>query len=350
MEEEQNITPRNNSFLLGQDKAQEFFLHAYKTDTLHHAFILSGPQGIGKATLAYRIARFLLAADDKKKDEYTSLNVSESSPIFQQVASGSHPDLMVIERDYTDTDKKKIISAIKHGEALGDEDLAGLKRSAFIRVDDIRKINEFVAKTSFYDGWRVVIIDSADEMNQNASNALLKVLEEPPARTILLLISHNTGELLPTIRSRCAILPMQTLDDTTVASLLRRYRPDLNSAMINKLTQMSCGSIGKAILYADVDAVGIYEDLNAILCAGNRYSMTKMLDFTAQMAKDTDKFNILQELILKYIKEHMNECSDKEALYQCWQQTGRGFADCTNVNMDKRLMLLTLLTDICKVL
>ena len=350
MEEEQYITPSNNTFLLGQDKAQEFFLHAYKTDTLHHAFILSGPQGIGKATLAYRIARFLLAADDNKKAEYTSLNVSESSPIFKQVANGSHPDLMVIERDYTETDKKKILSAIKHGEALGDEELANLKRSAFIRVDDVRKINEFLAKTSFNDGWRVVIIDSADEMNQNAANALLKILEEPPARTVLLLISHNSGELLPTIRSRCTILPLQTLDDTTLGSLLRRYRPELNSAMINKLTEMSNGSIGKAILYADVDAVGIYEDLGSILCAGKRYSMTKMLDFTAQMAKDADKFNVLQELISKYIKEHMNECSDKEALYQCWQQTRRGFADCINVNMDKRLMLLTLLTDICKVL
>jgi len=350
MAEEQNITPRNNNFLLGQDEAQEIFLRAYKTDTMHHAFILNGPQGVGKATLAYKIARFLLAADDKKKQEYTSLNISENSPIFQQVANGSHPDLMVLERDFTETDKKKIISAIKHGEVPDEAELATYKRSAFIRVDDVRKANEFLSKTSFNDGWRVVIIDSADDMNKSAANALLKILEEPPARTLLLLISHNTGNLLPTIRSRCTRLPIHTLDNTTVASLLRRYRPDLNSAMVQKLTEMSGGSIGKAILYADVDAVEIYEDLCAILCAGNRYSLSKMLDFTAEAAKNNEKFNVLQGLILRFLKEHVNECKDIEALYQCWQKTQKGFADCANVNMDKRFMLITLLTEICKVL
>ena len=187
-------------------------------------------------------------------------------------------------------------------------------------------------------------------MNKNAANALLKILEEPPARTLLLLISHNTGNLLPTIRSRCTRLPIHTLDNTTVASLLRRYRPDLNSAMVQKLTEMSGGSIGKAILYADVDAVEIYEDLCAILCAGNRYSLSKMLDFTAEAAKNNEKFNVLQGLILRFLKEHVNECKDIEALYQCWQKTQKGFADCANVNMDKRFMLITLLTEICKVL
>jgi DNA polymerase-3 subunit delta' len=257
---------------------------------------------------------------------------------------------MIIERDYTDTDKKKICAAIKHGETLEQSDLAELKRSAFIRVDDVRKINEFLAKTSFNDGWRVVIIDSADDMNKNASNALLKILEEPPARTLLLLISHNPGELLPTIRSRCAKLPIHTLDNTTVESLLRRYRPELSSAMVTKLADLSNGSIGKAILYADTDAVEIYDDLCAILCAKKRFSMSKLLDFTAEMAKDTDKFGILQELILKFIKEHMSDCQDPEALYKCWGATNRGFADCVSVNMDKRFMLITLLSDICKVL
>jgi len=350
MAEEEYISPRSNNILLGQDEAQNFFLHAYKTDALHHAFILSGPQGIGKATLAYRIARFLLTADDNKKTEYNSLNVSESSPVFKQIANGSNPDLMVVERDFIDADKKKIMSAIKNGEAFDDADLAELKRSEFIRVNDVRKINEFLAKTSFNDNWRVVIIDSADDMNRNAANALLKVLEEPPARTMLLLISHNIGELLPTIRSRCTLLTLKTLDDTTVASLLRRYRPELNTAMINKLVEMSNGSIGKAILYADIDAVEIYEKLQKLLCAGRRYSMSDMLTFTAETAKDSDKFNILQELILKFIKEHMTDCRDKEALYNCWNQTRRGFADCVVVNMDKRLMLLNLLTELCKVL
>lgn len=350
MAEELNISPRNNSFLLGQDQAQEMFLHAYKTNTMHHAWILGGIQGCGKATLAYRIARFLLSADDKKRETYTSLNVSENSPVFQQVASGSHPDLLVVERDYIETDRKKIISAIKHGEAMDETELAGLKKSAFIRVDDVRKVNDFLAKTSFNDGWRTVIIDSADEMNKNAANALLKILEEPPARTVLLLISHNPGMLLPTIRSRCAKLPVRTLDEDEVASLLRRYRSDLNEAMIAKLAAMSGGSIGKAIQYADIDAADIYEQMCAIFCARGNYSLSGVLDFAAEMAGDADKFEVLQELILKFIKENMVNCRDAEALYACWNETRRSFADCTNVNMDKRFMLINLLTKICKVL
>lgn len=350
MSEEQDITPQNNNYLIGQDEAQQVFLRAYQNNTLHHALILSGPKGVGKATLAYRIARFLLAANDDERKNYTSLNVSESSPIFKQVANGSHPDMMVLERDFIETDKKKILSALKHGEILDVSDLAEFKRSAFIRVDDVRKINEFLTKTSFNDGWRIVIVDSADDMNRNAANAFLKILEEPPARTLLLLISHNPAELLPTIRSRCAKLPVHILDNQTVESLLRRYRPELSSALVTKLAELSNGSIGKAILYADTNAVELYEQMCTLLCAKSRFSMAKMLSFTAEIAKDNDKFNILQELILKFIKEHMSDCRDPEALYKYWGATNRGFADCENVNMDKRLMLLNLLSDICKVL
>ena len=112
MADEINISPRNNSFLLGQSKAEDIFLKAWKNQTMHHAWILNGPKGIGKATLAYRIARFMLWADENKKDMYNSLNVPENSEVFRQVASDSHPDLMVVERDYIETDRKKIIKAI----------------------------------------------------------------------------------------------------------------------------------------------------------------------------------------------------------------------------------------------
>ena len=350
MAEEQYIKPQKNNFLVGQEEAEKVFLNAYKSNTMHHAWILSGPQGIGKATLAYKIARFLLAANPNKKEQYSSLNIPENSSIFQQVANESNPDLMVLERDYIETDRKKIISAIKHGEPLDETELSNLKKSAFIRVEDVRKVNEFLTKTSFNDGWRVIIIDSADDMNKSAANALLKILEEPPAKTLMLLISHNPGVLLATIRSRCAKLPIHTLNGETVASLLRRYRPELNENMITRLTQMCNGSIGKAILYADTDAVGLYEDMCAILCAKKNYALNNLLDFTAEVATDADKFGIIQELIIKFIKENLQNCQDIEALYNCWNKTERGFADCANINMDKRLMLINLLTEICKVL
>jgi len=350
MAENENILPQNNGFLLGQTEAEDIFLRAWKNGALHHAWILGGPQGIGKATLAYRIARFLLWADEKNKSAYFSLHTPENSPIFQQIASSSHPDLKVLERDYTETDRRKIVGAIRKGEPLSEDELAGLKKSAFIRVDDVRKINEFLGKTSFNDGWRVVIIDSADDMNKSAANALLKILEEPPAKTILLLISHNPGALLPTIRSRCAKLPLHTLKNNDVASLLRRYRPNLSETMIAKLAEMSDGSIGKAIRYADYDAVEIYDKLATILYAKRNFSLSKLLDFCNSATSDEEQFSLLQELLLKFIKENMAECKDAEALYACWQDVRKGFADCANINMDKRLMLVNMLSAICQVL
>lgn len=350
MAEKINIAPCGNSFLLGQQNAENIFLQAWKKRTLHPAWILSGEEGTGKATLAYRLARFLLWADEKNPDDYLSLNVPENSAVFKQIACGSHPDLLVLERDYIDNDRKKIIKAIQKGEALDEAELAAMKKSAFIRVDDVRKVNEFLGKTSLNDNWRVVIVDSADDMNTNAANALLKILEEPPARAMIFLISHNYGLLLPTIRSRCARLPLRCLSNEEVASLLRRYRPELNEAMITKVSGLSGGSIGKAVKYADLDAVEVYDSLCSLFYAKVNFSMEKLLAFSAEAAADTDRFNLVQELILRFIRENMPCCRDKEALYKCWSETNKMFADCANINMDRRLMLINLINRICRVL
>ena len=317
---------------------------------MHHAFILHGPRGVGKATLAFRIARFLLWADASKRANYQSLNVPENSDVFQQVASGSHPDLLVVERDYIETDRKKIISALRKGEVLEEDELASMKKSAFIRVDDIRKVNDFLSKTSFNDGWRIVVIDSADDMNNNAANALLKILEEPPSKTIMLLISHNPALLLPTIRSRCAKLPCRTLKNGEVASLLRRYRSELSESQISKISDLSGGSIGTGVLYADTHAEQIYAQLCDILYAKERIDTEKLLSFCADMAADVDKFGLLQDLILKFLKQNMPEAKDKDEIYSCFNDTRRMFFDCVNVNMDKRAMLIILLTKIGKAL
>ena len=187
-------------------------------------------------------------------------------------------------------------------------------------------------------------------MNKNSANALLKILEEPPAKTISLLISHNPGILLPTIRSRCAKLPLKTLNNNEVASLLRRYRSNLNEKMIEKIANISNGSIGNAILYSDLNAVEIYDELCSILYAKNNFSTEKLIDFCGEMSSDINKFNLLQELLIKFIKDNMPTCSDTEALYECWNNINKMFNDCSSVNMDKRLMLINLISKICKVL
>ena len=181
-----NILPKNNSYLLGQEKAEQILLEGWRNNSLHNSWLISGIEGIGKATLAYRFAKFLLAADAGKKEQYTSLEISENNPVFKLVVNNAHPDLKIIERDYTDTDCRKILKAIKEGEQLSDEEMKGLKKSAFIRVDDVRTINEFLTKRSADNNWRIVIIDSIDDMNPASANAVLKILEEPPYKTVMI--------------------------------------------------------------------------------------------------------------------------------------------------------------------
>lgn len=144
----------------------------------------------------------------------------------------------------------------------------GLKRSAVIKVEDVRGVVEFLGKKSFNDNWRVVIVDSADDLNVSSANALLKILEEPPLKSILLLVSHNPGKLLPTIRSRCAKLALKPLQETEVASLLRRYKPSLKEAEVQGLAKIAAGSIGRALKYAENDALEMYENIKKSVTAG----------------------------------------------------------------------------------
>ena len=344
-----DCSPRRNVFLQGQEAAEQMLLEAWKNNSLHNSWLFSGVEGIGKATLAYRFARFLLYADESKREAYTTLNVPEDSAVFKLVASGSHPDLKVLERDYTETDRKKVMKAIKDGDALSDEELKGLKKSAFIRVDDVRTINEFLAKKSSNDGWRVVIIDSVDDMTAASANAILKILEEPPLKTVMLLISHNPNRLLPTIRSRCAKLNMQPLEENVVASLLRRYRPELPENKVKNLAHICSGSIGKALVYADKGALEIYEQLSSLVAEGKKFKLADLLGFCDDAMKDEDSYYLVQELLLKYLAENIRACANTEAMLEMWDKAIRDFDDAERLNLDKKQVLLGVLHNICKV-
>ena len=183
-----------NSILLGQAEAEASFLTAFNSGKLPHAWLICGPSGIGKATLAHRITRFVLThggpvaegpglfGDALPAVEPTSLATDLESPICRRIIAGGHADFLHIQRSE-------------------DEKTGKLRKE--ITVNEVRAVGSFLSKTPAEGGWRVVVIDSADEMNANAANAVLKVLEEPPKRALLLLVSHNPGRLLPTIRSRC---------------------------------------------------------------------------------------------------------------------------------------------------
>ena len=351
-EEQQSsvIEPRTNTYLLGHDEEEQIFLNAWKNRTLHNSWLLCGIEGIGKATLAFRFARFLLAVDEEQCHKYRSLDVSVDSQVYKLVANASHPDLKVIERDFTETDKKKVLKAIKEGERLSNDELKSLKKSAIIKVDDVRTINEFLAKKSSNDGWRVVIVDSIDDLNNAGANAILKILEEPPVKTIIMLISHNPNRLLPTIRSRCAKMNLKPLSTNEVTSLLRRYRPELSEKVVKGLAELSSGSIGKAIRYADNAALSSYEDLCKIIYAKNKYKLTDLLSFCDAAVADEDSYNLVQELILKFVAENVRGCENVEELAEMWEKAVKIFDETSRLNLDKKQALINIISGICKVI
>lgn len=233
--------------LAGQGDAERVLLDAYRSGRLPHAWLITGPRGIGKATLAYRFARFLLAegagADPGlfgAKLPPESLAVSADSSVFRRVAAASHPDLFAVERRYDDKRDRL--------------------RSEIV-VDDVRDLGQFLHLTPAEGGWRVAVIDSADEMNRHSTPAVLKLLEEPPKRAVLLMVSHAPGGLLPTIRSRCRKLPLKSLGEADLAALLRRHAPDLDDGERQALARLSEGSIGRALELAAAGGLDLYRDL-----------------------------------------------------------------------------------------
>lgn len=218
--------PRERFELVGHADAEQELLAAWNADRLPHAILLGGPQGIGKATLAYRLIRFVLSGGDKSAKD---LSLAPDHPTSRQVASLSHPDLLVLRR-VKEEDKKAI--------------------SQVIRVEDTRRITSFFGSTSAYGGWRVCIVDAVEEMNAASANAILKLLEEPPARSLFLLISHTPGRLLPTIRSRCRRMTMKPLSDGEVVQALASLSevvPTLDPAQFTPAAEASQGSVGRAL-------------------------------------------------------------------------------------------------------
>lgn len=341
------IKPRDNPYLIGHEVQEKLILDAWRNRALHHAYLISGPKGIGKATLAYRIARFLLNASDDKADSYKSLEISPDSQVFKQISANAHPDFKMVERGYIKTDRQKIYKALAVGNYMSDEELAKLKKSAEILIDDVREVNDFLAKSSAYGGWRVVIIDSVDEMNRSSANAILKILEEPPHKTMLLLVAHNPATLLPTIRSRCAKLELKPLKDNITASLLRRYCSDLDESKIKKLSALAEGSIGKAMIYAGGNAVEFYERIKRTAQEGKKFKIKDILDFSDDASKDGN-YELFKELIGRFLVEQAKSGINVEQTTKLFDDFNRIFKQTESLNLDKKQVVMNMMVSLTK--
>lgn len=239
--------PRETTSLYGHGEAEAMLLNAYRSGRIPHAWLIGGAQGIGKATLAYRMARFVLSHPDPSApgvQTALSLAIEADHPVSRQIAAGSHGGLLTLER----TANEK-----------------GVMRTV-ITVDESRETISFFGSTAAVAGWRVCIVDTVDELNANSANALLKVIEEPPERSLFLLISHAPARVLATIQSRCRKLllrPLETGDVIRAASEAAGNDADPSGLM--EAAEGAEGSVARALMLLDGDALGLYQRTGALL-------------------------------------------------------------------------------------
>lgn len=269
--------PRETPVLFGQDAAQGQLLAALAGDRLHHGWLLAGPRGVGKATLAWRFARAALAHRPGgglfAPPPPASLDVPPDHPVARRIAAGAEPGLLPIRR--------------------GVDDKTGRLR-AQITVDEVRRLRDFFGLSAADGGRRAVIVDAADELNPSAANAILKLLEEPPAGALLLLVAHRPGALLPTIRSRCRMLRLAPLRPDDLARALAQALGALPDGA-DRLADLAQGSVGEAVRIAAADGLALDARLGALMAGLPRLDRPLLHDLAEDVgARGADaRFDLL---------------------------------------------------------
>ncbi len=320
--------PREMSFLYGHEKIEDNLVDLFSRRILPHAVIFAGPRGIGKATAAFRLARFLLSGGKGRGD---GLAVPPQDKVFHQVAASGHPDLLGIEKP---EDKNTL------------------------PVEEARKVAPFLRLTSSGGGWRVAIVDDADTMNRNAQNALLKILEEPPPDALLILIAHRPGALVPTIRSRCRMFTFRRLDNGNMLKVLNhsdRFR-ELEPSARQSLMELAGGSPGIALQYLENGSIEVYETAMDIINATSRTSWARVHQLADTLASGgNDKVYLdFQNLLVSRLQATakaratgrdegrrplLPDCSLADIVKIC-ENLEQYFVQANTANLDKRQVVL----------
>ncbi len=343
------LHPRMNGILIGQDAAQTELAAAFASGRMHHGWMLTGAEGIGKATLAYRLARHVLSGGNSDElfasDAPAALDVDMESVVSRQISALSHPGLLVIRRQW-DPKRKKFQS--------------------LITVDDVRRLRNFLGMSASDGGWRVVIVDRADEMNVNAANALLKSLEEPPAKCLFLLVTSEPGRLPVTIHSRCRRLTMPSLgvDDLQIATEHVVQTSELDwptDVDWSTLHRLSHGSVRRTVMLAGEDGLALYMELMGLLGVLPKMDWPRIQGLAESVAPvaQEKRFNLfldlLQDVLARMIRAAATGQTDNEegALAaraiaparlahwsELWETLARDRAEARVLNLDRQNLIL----------
>lgn len=319
--------PREATRLVGQDAALAVVSRALRGKRPPQAWLMCGPPGVGKATMAYRIARYLLAYGATAEGP-EDLSVPANDPAAVQVTAGSHPGLLVLKRG-TNPDTGKLMTV------LG--------------VAEMSRLNSFFGMTSGAGGWRVVIVDTADDMNDNAANALLKLLEEPPAKAMLLLLTHTPGRLLPTIRSRCQRLTLRPLGDADMAAELQNLLPDSSDRAA--LVALAGGSLGVAVRLAGGEGIALAQDAARLIDRASAPDIVAVTALADRLARITDGLDMLGDFLLQNLTTRIRARAlagqpGMNKWVDALDRLSRSFARTSAIHLDPKQTLISATRDL----
>ena len=327
-DESEEAHPRSTALLFGHTAAEQALLSAYRAGRVPHAFLLIGPKGIGKATLAYRMARFVFAHPDPVTADVaaaTSLAIDAAHPVARRIAAQAQGDLLVLER--TANDK-------------------GVLRQQ-IAVDDVRRTVSFFGSTAGEGGWRIAIVDAVDELNKSSANALLKVLEEPPQRALVLLICHSAARVPATLRSRCRMVTLRALADADVAAAVAAATgAAADDADVLAAAAGAGGSVDRALALLDEDALALRQqsldlldglpklDAGALHALGDRLAGTD----PRPLAGFIDTIN---DWLARRLGGGRGDLERLARLSDAWERVNQAVRDAAEYNLERKPLVFS---------
>lgn len=322
------LEPRKAKYVVGAENLQRAFLDALAQGKLHHAWLIGGPESCGKATFAYLVAKFLLTYQNDAAQiasSATNLSVPDESPSAAKISAGSHSDLLLFSRRW-DQDNKRM--------------------TAGIPVDDVRRLTHFFGSTAGEGGWRVVIVDKVDDMAPSAANALLKSLEEPPARCIFFILSDNPQRLLPTIRSRCRKAHLAALDNEQMKEVLQNTLDSYNQQAFEIISDLAAGRVRYAMELMQQDHGDLRHDMQARLeeTPPDIRNLHALADALSMRGRDGLFEEFLERMRLFVHKRAIAASArgGENPWIDVWDELGRQQVLTDTYNLDKKQLILNL--------